>query len=325
MTDSMRVFDRDLVRARRDRAAAKLAQFDFLLQEAASRLTDRLLDVTRDFPRALDLGCHTGQVAAALSDPTTAGRPKIGPPKIGFLIQADISQRMADLARTRTAWPTITADEEFLPFADNALDLVLSNLSLHWVNDLPGALAQIRRALRPDGLFLATMFGGETLRELRSALLEAEAETTGGVAPRVSPFTDVRDAGNLLTRAGFALPVVDSDIITVTYADMFKLMADLRAMAETNAVLERRKIPTRRTTFLRAAEIYRRNFADARGRLTASFQIITMTAWAPHASQQKPLRPGSATTRLADALQTSEISLGESTPFSAGRGGKKIP
>ena len=140
-------------------------------------------------------------------------------------------------------------------------------------------------------------------------------ETAGGVAPRVSPFTDVRDAGNLLTRAGFALPVVDSDVITVTYGDMFKLMADLRAMAETNAVLERRKTPTRRDTFLRAAEIYREHFADDRGRLKATFQIITMTAWAPHASQQKPLRPGSATTRLADALQTQEVTLGEHTPF----------
>jgi hypothetical protein len=140
-------------------------------------------------------------------------------------------------------------------------------------------------------------------------------ETSGGVAPRISPFTDVRDAGNLLTRAGFALPVVDADIITVTYGDMFKLMADLRAMGETNTVQERRRVPTRRETFLRAAEFYRENFADERGRLRATFQIITMTAWSPHASQQKPLRPGSATTRLADALKTQEIGLGEQTPF----------
>jgi len=150
---------------------------------------------------------------------------------------------------------------------------------------------------------------------LRSALLEAEAETTGGVAPRVSPFTDVRDAGNLLTRAGFALPVVDADFITVTYADMFKLMADLRAMGETNTVIERRKVPTRRDTFLRAADIYREHFSDARGRLTATFQVLTLTAWVPHASQQKPLRPGSATARLADVLKTQEVGLGEATPF----------
>jgi NADH dehydrogenase [ubiquinone] 1 alpha subcomplex assembly factor 5 len=305
MADSMQVFDRDLVRQRRDRAAGGFAAADFLFREVATRLTDRLLDVTRGFPLALDLGCHGGQVAAALGTSS----------KIGMLYQSDFSPRMAIAAHRATGRATFTADEEFLPIAEGALDLVLSNLSLHWVNDLPGALAQIRRSLKADGLFLATLFGGETLRELRSALLEAEAETTGGVAPRVSPFTDVRDAGNLLTRAGFALPVVDADLITVTYADMFKLMADLRAMGETNTVLERRKIPSRRNIFLRAAELYRKNFADSRGRLPATFQIITMTAWAPHASQQKPLRPGSAKARLADALQTSEIPLGEQTPF----------
>jgi NADH dehydrogenase [ubiquinone] 1 alpha subcomplex assembly factor 5 len=301
----MQVFDRALVRQRRDRAAATLHNADFLLRESAHRLTDRLFDVTRDFPMALDLGCHGGQIGAGL------GHHK----KIGTLIQADVSPHMAAIARTTTSHPTIAADEEFLPFAENALDLVISNLSLHWVNDLPGALAQIRRAIKPDGLLLATLFGGETLRELRTALLEAEMETSGGVAPRISPFTDVRDAGNLLTRAGFALPVVDADIITVTYGDMFKLMADLRAMGETNTVQERRRVPTRRETFLRAAEFYRENFADERGRLRATFQIITMTAWSPHASQQKPLRPGSATTRLADALKTQEIGLGEQTPF----------
>ena len=305
MADSMQVFDRGLVRQRRDRAAATLHTADFLLRESASRLTDRLFDVTRDFPMALDLGCHGGQIAAGLGDNK----------KIGTLIQADLSPAMAALARATTARPTIVADEELLPLAENALDLVISNLSLHWVNDLPGTLAQIRRAIKPDGLLLATLFGGETLRELRTALLEAEMETAGGVAPRISPFTDVRDAGNLLTRAGFALPVVDADVITVTYADMFKLMADLRVMAETNAVLERRKAPTRRDTFLRAAEIYREHFTNESGRLKATFQIITMTAWAPHASQQKPLRPGSATARLADALQTEEVALGEQTPF----------
>ncbi len=315
----MRVFDRDLVRRHRDRAAAALARSDFLLRETAERLTDRLLDVALSFPLALDLGCHTGQVAAAL-----AGVPAARA-KIGTLFQADFSPAMASLARSNAGAPTFTADEEVLPVADNALDLVLSNLSLHWVNDLPGALAQIRRAIKPNGLFLATLFGGETLKELRVALLEAEAETSGGVGPRVSPFTDVRDAGNLLTRAGFALPVVDADTIVVTYADMFKLMADLRAMAETNAVLERRKSPSRRETFLRAAEIYRTRFADSRDRLPATFQIVTMTAWAPHASQQKPLRPGSATARLADALKTNEMPLNETTPFTAPTARKVSP
>jgi SAM-dependent methyltransferase len=306
MADNMQVFDRGLVRQRRDRAASDLHTADFLFHEAANRLTDRLLDVSRDFPMALDLGCHSGQVGRLLS----------GHKKIGTLVQADVSPRMATLACSTTGRPTLVADEEFLPIAENSLDLVISNLSLHWVNDLPGALAQIRRAIKPDGLLLATLFGGETLRELRTALLEAEMETAGGVAPRISPFTDVRDAGNLLTRAGFALPVVDADVITVTYADIFKLMADLRAMGETNTVIERRKTPTRKETFMRAAALYHEHFADARGRLPATFQIITMTAWSPHASQQKPLRPGSAQHRLADALKTQEIGLGEQTPFS---------
>ncbi len=304
----MQIFDRGLIRQRRDRAAADFGANDFLMREAAGRLADRLLDMAREFPRALDLGCHTGQMAAAVRE---VGADR----KIGTLFQSDVSSRMAAAARGNGK-PTLCSDEEFLPLADGSLDLVLSNLSLHWVNDLPGALAQIRRAITPDGLFLATIFGGETLRELRTALLEAEAETTGGVAPRVSPFTDVRDAGNLLTRAGFALPVVDADMIKVTYGDMFKLMADLRAMAETNAVIERRKVPTRRATFLRAAEIYAEHFSDPRGRLTATFQIITLTAWVPHTSQPKALRPGSATARLADVLQTKEVGLGEITPFS---------
>ena len=310
MTDSMQVFDRTLVRRRRDRAAAGFHGADFLLREAANRLTDRLFDVAREFPLALDLGCHTGQVAEAVAEIAATK------PKIGTLLQADFSEKMAAQARGNGR-ATLSADEEFLPIADDALDLVLSNLSLHWVNDLPGALAQIRRAIKPDGLFLATIFGGDTLRELRTALLVAEAETSDGVAPRVSPFTDVRDAGNLLTRAGFALPVVDADSITVTYTDLFKLMADLRAMGETNTVIERRKIPSRRATFLRAAEIYQERFCDARGRINATFQIITMTAWVPHASQQKPLRPGSAKHRLADALKTEEVALDEHTPFPA--------
>ncbi len=299
MPDSMLVFDRALVRRRRDRAAAGFGTADFIFKESADRLADRLLDMARNFPVALDLGCHTGQMARTLR----------GHPKVGRLVQCDLSPAMARSAGIHA--PAACADEEWLPFADGAFDLVLSNLSLQWVNDLPGALAQARRAIKPDGLLLATVFGGETLEELRIALLEAENELTGGISPRVSPFVDMREAGGLLTRAGFALPVVDTETITVTYADMFRLMADLRAMGETNAVLERRKHPTGRALFLRAAEIYRDRFSDARGRLTARFQLVTLTAWAPHASQQKPLRPGSAKTRLADALSTPEVGLGE--------------
>jgi NADH dehydrogenase [ubiquinone] 1 alpha subcomplex assembly factor 5 len=305
MSDSMQVFDRKLVQRRRDRATTTLAGADFLLREGAERLADRLLDIARTFPTVLDLGCHTGQMATRLK----------GHPKIGALFQADFSPAMASSARKNNARPTICADEELLPIAAGGLDLVTSNLSLHWVNDLPGAFAQIRQALKPDGLFLASLFGGDTLRELRIALMEADGETAAGVAPRVSPFTDVRDAGNLLTRAGFALPVVDADNVVVTYEDLFKLMGDLRAMGETNTVLERPKTPARRDTFLRAADIYAKRFADKRGRLMATFQVITLTAWAPHASQQKPLRPGSATARLADALKTSEVALDAPTPF----------
>ncbi|MCC6912839.1 MAG: methyltransferase domain-containing protein [Rhodospirillaceae bacterium] len=304
MTDSMQVFDRKLVQRRRERAAPGFADADFLIRESAARLADRLLDVTRSFPTALDLGCHTGALGEEL---------RVSP-KIGALFQADFSPAMARAAAHANGRPATCADEEALPFASQSLDLVLSNLSLHWVNDLPGALSQIRLALKPDGLLLATLFGAETLKELRSVLIDAEIEIAGGTAPRVSPFTDVRDAGNLLTRAGFALPVVDAETVTVTYSDMFKLMADLRVMGETNTVLERRRVPTRRDVLLRAAALYAERFSDARGRIVASFQIVTMTAWAPHASQQKPLRPGSAASRLADALKATEVSLPDAVP-----------
>ncbi len=302
MVDSMNVFERALVRHRRDRAAPRLGQADFLLREGAARLADRLFDVTRDFPLALDLGCHTGQLGTELH----------GHPKVGHLMQCDFSTGMACGAFAANAQPTFVADEEALPVAEGSLDLVVSNLSLHWVNDLPGAFTQIRRALKPDGLFLCTLFGGETLRELRVALMEAETEVAGGVTPRVSPFVDVRDAGNLLTRAGFALPVADADNVTVTYADMFKLMADLRAMAETNTVIERSRKPTRRAIFLRAAQIYTERFTNSAQRINTTFQLVTLTAWAPHHSQQKPLRPGSAKASLASALDTEEKPAGES-------------
>ena len=297
MNEVMSVFDRAAVRRHRDRAAAGLDGHDFLIGEVGERLADRLDDVTRGFPRALDLGCHGGQMGRLLG----------GRGAIETLVQCDLSPRMA----RRADGLGVAASEEFLPFADTAFDLVLSCLSLHWVNDLPGALVQIRRALKPDGLFLAAMLGGETLKELRTALAEAEISEEGGLSPRVSPFADVRDAGNLLGRAGFALPVVDVDTVTVSYADPLKLMADLRGMGETNAVAERRKGLSRRATLIDAAARYRDQFADADGRVPATFQVIYLTAWAPHPSQQKPLAPGSARARLADALDTTEIPAGE--------------
>ncbi|MGJ3259757.1 MAG: methyltransferase domain-containing protein [Rhodospirillales bacterium] len=298
--DTMNVFDRRLVRDRRNRAAAALDDHDFLFMEGAARLCDRLLDINRTFPLGLDLGCHGGEVAAALP-----------PGKIGTLIQADLSEAMVRRAGARHATPCCVCDEEALPFALGALDVVVSNLSLHWVNDLPGALSQIRMALKPDGLFVAQVFGGTTLHELRDVLAEAEIEVDGGLSPRISPFADVRDLGSLLQRAGFALPVIDNDIVTVSYGEPMKLLSDLRGMGETNAVLERRRAPLKRETLMNAMARYVDRHADADGRIPATFEIITMTAWAPAPTQQKPLKPGTATGRLADALDSEEVPLGE--------------
>ncbi len=291
MADPIRIFDRALVRKRRDRAALHFAHHDFLVRESAERLADRLDDVTRLFPVALDLGCHTGEMAATLN----------GRGGIGTLVQCDLSPGMAARAAANGR-PTVIADEEWLPFAEDSFDLVVSNLSLHWVNDLPGTLVQIRRVLKPDGLFLAAMLGGETLTELRRALAEAEVEMENGMSPRVSPFADVRDLGGLLQRAGFALPVADADTVTVSYGDPMRLLADLRGMGEANAVADQRKGFTRRTTLFHALNLYQRHFAGPDGRLPATFQILTMTGWKPHPSQQQPLRPGCATQSLAEAL-----------------------
>lgn len=288
------LFDRHTVRRRRDRAAANLDAHDFLHREIAGQLADRLKDIKRDFAVALDLGGGHGTTQL---DPV----PEL-------LVTSDLSGKL--LRRANTG-PGVVADEEFLPFADSAFDLIASTLSLHWVNDLPGALVQIRRALKPDGLFLAAFLGGDTLVELRRAFLEAEAETTGGTSPHTSPVADVADAGALLQRAGFALPVVDTDTLTVTYEDMFALMRDLRGMGEANSVAARSRRFLRRDTLFAAAARYSELYAGADGRIPATFQIIWMTGWAPHEAQQKPLRPGSGTTRLADALDTEERPAGD--------------
>jgi SAM-dependent methyltransferase len=205
----------------------------------------------------------------------------------------------------------VVADEEALPFADNTLDLVVSALSLQAVNDLPGVLVQVRRALKPDGLFLAALLGGDTLVELRQSFAVAESELEGGVSPRVAPFPDLRDMGALLQRAGFAVPVTDVDRITVRYATPLGLLRDLRHMGAANPLVERRRVPLRRATLARAMESYAERFADPDGRVRASFDIIWLSGWSPHESQQKPLRPGSAKTRLADALGTAEMAIGE--------------
>ncbi len=297
------VFDRVQVRRHRDRAAAgPFAEHDFLFRHAADMLVDRLFDMRRDFPVVADLGGRDGALGRALD----------GRKGVRLLVGTDPSAAMARRAAAlRPGATVLVADEEALPLADASFDLIASNLSLHWVNDLPGALIQIRRALRPDGLFLATLLGGETLRELKIALTEAETIVSGGASPRVSPFTDVRDAGGLLQRAGFALPVVDTEMLTVTYPDTLRLMRDLRAMGENAAHRARPRTPPPRALFAEAEAVYRRLFAEADGRLPAQFEILTLTAWAPAATQQQPRRPGSADASLATALGTEERSAGE--------------
>ena len=245
----------------------------------------------------LDLGCHGGEIGQLI-----AGRRGHS-----TLVQCDLSPAMA----ARGTGPRVAADEEWLPFAPDCFDLMTSLLTLHWVNDLPGALVQMRRSLRPDGLFMAAMLGGDTLHELREALAQAESSLEGGVSPRLSPTVGLQDMGALLQRAGFALPMVDLDNLTVTYRHAFALMHDLRGMGETNALSQRRKHFTRRATLMAAADIYRDRFADDDGRLPATFQIVWLTAWAPHDSQQQPLRPGAAKARLADALGAEEKPAGD--------------
>ncbi len=253
---------------------------DFLFRRAAEDLGDRLQPVLRPFPKIVDIGTPH----AAFAETLKASRP--------------------DATTTRIV--VNPSQRETLDLPPEAFDLATSGLALQHANDLPGALIQIRRALRPDGLFIGCLAGGATLTELRQSLAEAESETTGGVSPRVFPFADVRDVGGLLQRAGFALPVADSETITVRYANVFSLMADLRAMGATNILTERSRRFTYRKLFLKAAEVYQRRFADPDGKIRATFEIIWLTGWAPHESQQKPLKPGSAKQRLADALGVQE-------------------
>ena len=300
VTSDRDIFDRRLLIARRNRAADGAADHDFLLVRVADDLMERLSAINRVFPVALDLGAHHGLL----------GRRLRRLPGVEMVIDMEPAARLL----AQCADPRVQADEEALPFADESFDLVVSGLALHFVNDLPGTLLQVRRLLKPDGLLLAAMLGGTTLTELRIALLAAEEEIEGGASPRVAPFTDVRDLGALLQRAGFALPVADAETVTVTYAHPLALMRELRAMGAANALLHRRRSPLRRTTLARALEIYAQRFGVANGRIPATFEIITLTAWAPHESQQKPLQPGSAKVRLAEVLGTEEHPAGEPAP-----------
>ena len=291
MTENPIIFDRLLRRRRRSRAAA-LPPANFLLDRVASEFADRLGVVLRRFELGVDLGTPGEAVRASLRR-LDAVRTIVG---------ADV------IARGR---PFVVADEEALPFRDASLDLVVSGLALHFANDLPGVLAQIRRALKPDGLLLAALLGGDTLTELRQAFAEAESEIEGGASPHVAPFAELRQVGALLQRAGFALPVTDVERVTVRYNSAFDLMQDLRRMGATNPLVARRRVPLRRATFMRMADIYARRFADADGRIRATFEILWLSGWAPHPDQQQPLKPGSAKARLADALGAREISAGE--------------
>jgi SAM-dependent methyltransferase len=282
MSSNPAIFDRKLLRQRQARALVRGPE-TFLIDRIAAELGERLEAVLRTFPRAADVGTATDAIRRVLA---ATG-------KVATVVESAIS------------------DDEVMPFAEGSLDLVVSALALQFANDLPGILIQIRRALKPDGLLLAALLGGDTLFELRDAFAEAEAEVEGGASPRVAPFADVRALGGLLQRAGFALPVVDSDRLTVRYDNVFALMRDLRRMGATNVLIERRRTPLKRATLLRMAEIYAQRFADSDGRLRATFEVVWLSGWAPHESQQKPLRPGSATQRLADALGSKEISTGE--------------
>lgn len=283
------VFDRGLYR-RRLAAALSAGYPDFLLARCVADLDERLSAVLRRFERAADLGTPLPLAAPVL-------RARAG--------------ELLHMAEAGEAEQSLVGDLEALPFAAESLDLATSLLALHTVNDLPGALVQIRRALRPDGLFIACLLGGQSLTELRQSLLAAEVEVTGGASPRVAPFADLRDLGALLQRAGFALPVIDSESVTVRYGEMFGLLRDLRAMGWANALAERSRKPLRRDVLLRAAELYAERFSDPDGRLRATFEIVWLSGWAPHESQQKPLRPGSAKARLADALGVREIGAGD--------------
>jgi SAM-dependent methyltransferase len=281
-----KLFDRALSARRLDRAIAAGAA-DFLLARAAEDLAERLAVVKRDFNDALDL-CTPGPHAAA--ELRAARVTRLAPTR-------------ASLGSGRFAG--LVGDAERPPLGEAAFDLVVSLMALHQIDDLPGALIQIRRALKPDGLLIAALPGGDTLRELRECLIAAESEITGGASPRVFPFADARALGGLLQRAGFALPVVDSDRFTVRYPDMFALMRDLRAFGATNALHDRSRRFARRQMFFRAAALYAERFADADGRVRATFEILWLSGWAPHPSQPKPLAPGSAKMRLEHAVKRS--------------------
>ena len=303
MSEAPILFDRRLLRAHRARFAHEVEARSALLSHVASEIAERVAIMLRPFPRALDLGAYRGLLGLKVA----------ALPSVGEMIYAESVAELAALCPR----PALVCDEDLLPFRDGSLNLVVSGLALHRVNDLPGALIQVRRALAPDGLFMAAVLGGRSLTELRQALLEAEAETSGGASPRIAPFADVRDYGGLLQRAGFALPVADADTLTLTYPCPRDLMREIRALGGGNVLVARSKAPLARGTLKRTEEIYRARYGVAGGGVRATFEIVYLSGWAPDPSQPQPLKPGSAAKRLADALGTAEQSAGDKTPFPA--------
>ncbi|WP_084399367.1 methyltransferase domain-containing protein [Henriciella aquimarina] len=290
-----KLFDPGLVALHRDRAAPEFSDYAFLKERESSHLIERLEDSTHSFERALDFGAHDGRLAEKLM---ASGRVK-------QVDAVDMSARFVAAMQAR-GLSAGQLDMEGAPFAPASYDLVASVLSLHWVNDLPGTLTRIREQLKPDGLFLGCLFGGGTLSELRSCLIEAESELTGGAAPRLSPLPGLQDMAALMQRAGFALPVVDLDPITVRYPDPIKLLGDIKGMGEQAAFARNEKAPRRplsRAVLARMSELYAERYSDRDGKVRATFNVIWLSGWAPHESQPTPLRPGSARHSLADAVR----------------------
>jgi SAM-dependent methyltransferase len=297
MSERLQIFDRDLLKLRRARLARRQTDNafpDFLLVYAADDVADRLAMIKRRFVNALCVGSHHGPMLKRLRALGVGALTEAGP--IAAAAVANTGEISSVL---------VEADEEALPFAEKTFDLAVSVLALQYINDLPGALAGVQRLLQPDGLFVGVILGGSTLTELRQVMLQAEAEISGGASPRIMPFVDVRDAGGLLQRAGFALPVADVETLTVTYGSALELMRELKMMGATNVLHERSRVPMTRGLLLRAAEIYAERFPadDGNGRVRATFEFVTLTGWSPDPSQQKPLKPGSAQVSLADVLK----------------------
>ncbi len=301
MSDERILFDRKLLRDRRARFAHEIEAREFVLAHVAGEIAERVELMLRPFPLALDLGAYHGLL----------GRKVAALASVGEVIYAESAFAFA----AKCPRPSLVCDEDLLPFKDASLNLIVSGLALHRVNDLPGALIQIRRALVPDGLFMAGLLGAGALSELREALIEAEAETQGGASPRVAPFGDVRAYGALLQRAGFALPVADTETLTVLYPSPSEVMREIRALGGGNVLLARSRKPLSRQVLQRADEIYRQRHSTADGQVRASFEIVFLSGWGPDETQQKPLKPASAARRLADALGTTEQPAGDKAAY----------